>query len=165
MIVISDSTPSITLMKAARLEVLHGLFGEVLIPNAVYSEVTSNEAFKAEDDLIKKSSFLRVVNVNNYDRVDFLQRVTGLDRGESEAIIADEAKADLLLMDESAGRRVAQNMNLPMTGSVGILVRAFQSKLISKEEADKAFDMIRKNRRHISERLIRDALDIIHADD
>ena len=43
MIVVSDSTPLITLMKATKLVILHGLFGEVVIPDAVYSEVTSNE--------------------------------------------------------------------------------------------------------------------------
>ena len=167
MIVVSDSTPLITLMKAAKLEVLHGLFGEVVIPDAVYSEVTTNEEFKAEADLIKKSSFLKVVSVNDNDRVDFLQRATGLDRGESEAIIvvADKTKADLLLMDEIAGRRIAQNMKIPITGSACILVRAFQTGLISKEEADNAFDMIRKSRRHISERLIQNALSMIHARD
>ena len=79
-----------------------------------------------------------MVSVNDNDRVDFLQRATGLDRGESEAIIiADKTKADLFLMDEIAGRRIAQNMKIPITGSACILVRAFQTGLISKEEADK----------------------------
>lgn len=166
MIVVSDSTPLITLMKVASLDVLEGLFGEVLIPEAVFSEVTTNESFKAEADLIKGSSFLKVVSVKNLDRVEFLQRATGLDRGESEAIIyADETKADLILMDEAAGRKVATNMNLSMTGSVGIIVRAFQAGLITKEEADDAFDRIRGARRHISERLIQSALKIIHEDD
>ena len=32
MIVVSDTTPLISLMKAARLEVLQQLFGEVLMP-------------------------------------------------------------------------------------------------------------------------------------
>jgi predicted nucleic acid-binding protein len=162
-IVVSDSTPLISLMKADLLDLLARLFGEVLIPEAVFQEVTTNEEFKDEAEKIKKSSFIRVVKVENTDRVSFLRRVTGLDLGESEAIIfADEAKADLLLMDEVAGRKVAQNMSLPMIGTVGIIVRAFRVGIISEKDAEEVFDKLRKSRRHISERLIHDALDAIH---
>ena len=38
MIVISDTTPIISLLKAEQLEVLEALFGEVFIPEAVYEE-------------------------------------------------------------------------------------------------------------------------------
>jgi predicted nucleic acid-binding protein len=163
MIVISDSTPLITLMKADRLDLLKSLFGEVLLPEAVFAEVTSNEAFRDEADLIRGSDYIKVVKVADPDRVAFLQRVTGLDRGESEAIVyADESKADLLLMDEAAGRKVAQNMKLPMTGSVGILVRAYQGGMLTEEEIVKAFDRIRESNRHISEKLIQSALTAIH---
>ena len=162
MIVISDSTPLITLMKAAKLNILQGLFGEVRIPAAVFTELTSNKAFREEAELIENSDFIRVVRVENDERVAFLQRATGLDRGESEAIVyADEVKADLLLMDERAGRRVAQNMDLPMTGSVGILVKAFQVGLMTEQEAEAAFQRIRNTNRRVSDRLIQDALDII----
>lgn len=163
MIIVSDTTPLITLMKAERLDILHELFGEVIIPEAVFSELTGNEAFKTEADIIRNRDYIKVVKVKSESQVSFLQRVTGLDLGESEAIIyADEAKADLLLMDEAAGRRVAQNMKLPITGSTGILIRAFQSGIITKDEADDAFDRIRKANRHISEKLINMAIDIIH---
>ena len=105
MIVVSDSTPLITLMKADKLDILCDLFGEVLIPESVFSEVTTNESFKNEADLIINNEYIRVVEVRNKSQVSFLQRATGLDLGESEAIIyADEEKADLLLMDELAGR-------------------------------------------------------------
>ena len=76
-IVVSDSTPLISLMKADLLDLLAGLFGEVLIPDAVFQEVTTNEGFKDEAEKIKKSSFIRVVKVENTDRVYFLRRVTG----------------------------------------------------------------------------------------
>ena len=62
-IVVSDSTPLISLMKAELLDTLAGLFGEVLIPEAVFQEVTTNEEFQDEADQIKKSSFIHVVKV------------------------------------------------------------------------------------------------------
>ena len=163
MIVVSDSTPLITLMKAMRLDLLKGLYGEVILPDAVFREVTTNVNFSDEAELIKNSGFIKAVSVGDSSKVDYLQRVTGLDRGESEAIIyADEVKADLLLMDEIAGRKVAQNMNIPMTGSLGVLIRAYQEKLISIDEADRAISKIRSANRHISEKLLQSALRQIH---
>ncbi len=44
MIVVSDTTPIISLMKAGRLELLHKLFGTVYIPEAVYQELTENKS-------------------------------------------------------------------------------------------------------------------------
>ena len=48
-----------------------------------------------------------------------------LDNGEAEAIaLALEKEADLLLIDETDGRRIAALYDLPKTGVVGILMRA-----------------------------------------
>lgn len=38
MIVVSDTTPLVTLMKAGRLSILYSLFGEVRIPEAVFQK-------------------------------------------------------------------------------------------------------------------------------
>ncbi|MBQ9419669.1 MAG: DUF3368 domain-containing protein [Synergistaceae bacterium] len=163
MIVVSDTTPLITLMKVGRLNILHNLFGEVRLPEAVFSEATGNESFKNEANIIRNSEYIRVVKVRDKRQVEFLQRVTGLDIGESEAIIyADEVQADLLLMDEAAGRRVAQNMSLPITGTIGVLIRAFKSGIITADEADDTFARIKKANRHISEELLNKALQMIH---
>ncbi len=111
MIIVSDTTPLISLMKASQLQTLQDLFGEILIPGAVYAELTENHEFQEESEEIKRCSFIKMVSVSEHRAVDVLQRVTGLNLGESEAIIyADENKADTLLMDEAAGRRVAKSM-------------------------------------------------------
>ena len=95
--------------------------------------------------------------------VSVLQRATGLDLGESEAIVyADDNHADILLMDEASGRRVALDMGIEIMGSVGVLVTAYKGGYISASEADEAFQKIHSAKRHISERLINDALEIIH---
>ena len=163
MIVVSDSTPLITLMKAARIDLLHDLFGEIVIPEAVYQELTINSNFPDEAKTIQESKFIRIVRVEDRKTVSVLQRATGLDLGESEAIVyADDNHADILLMDEASGRRVALDMGIEIMGSVGVLVSAFKGGYISVSEAEEAFRKIQSAKRHISERLISDALEIIH---
>ncbi len=163
MIVVSDSTPVITLMKADVLFVLQPLFGEVLIPETVYQELTSNESYSEEAGLIKMSAFIKVVKVKDEKSVDVLQRATGLDRGESEAILyADENNADILLMDEEAGRKVAQNMNLPVSGSMGVLIRAYKTGILSVSDIEQALLKIEKSGRYISKSLFESIMKIIH---
>lgn len=165
MIVVSDSTPLITLMKATQLKVLHELFGEIIIPEAVHEELTINEKYVEEAKLINSSEFIRVISVEDRKSVSLLQRAAGLDLGESEAIIyAENNNADLLLVDEASGRRVAKSMGIEIMGSIGVLISAFKRGVISEEEANDAFNRIRNAKRHISEKLIKDALDVIHGE-
>ena len=50
---------------------------------------------------------------------------TTLDPGEAEAIaLALEMSADLILMDERDGRSAAERAGLPVTGVLGVLLRA-----------------------------------------
>ena len=154
MIVISDTTLIISLLKINQLELLHHLFGEVQIPDAVYEELISNAKFQKEAEKILRAEYIKKVIVEDKKSVTLLRRATGLDAGESEAIIlSDEIKADLLLMDELKGRQVAKQMGLNIMGTVGILMTAFDEELLSAEEIEQCIDVLRSNGRHISDKL------------
>ncbi|RLC13689.1 MAG: DUF3368 domain-containing protein [Deltaproteobacteria bacterium] len=66
-----------------------------------------------------------------------------MDEGESEAIaLAVCRNADLILLDESEARRIAELYNLSKTGVIGLLIRAKQEKLIDslKTELDRLME-------------------------
>lgn len=116
MIVISDTTPILSLLKAGRLDLLQKLYESVIIPEAIYNELTINPLFKDERDKIAGCPFLKVEKAENLKSVRILRDVTGLDAGESEAlIIYDEKQADLLLIDEHKGRSVARVIDNPFS--------------------------------------------------
>ena len=59
MIVISDTTPLISLMKIDQLNLLNHLFGEVQIPSAVFEELISNPRFSDESRQIRECPFIK----------------------------------------------------------------------------------------------------------
>lgn len=162
MIVISDTTPIITLLKIDRLDLLQKLFGKIIIPEAVYRELTSNSQFPDEVERITGAAYIKVVDVHDTKSVELLRRATGLDLGESEAIIyTDDSKADLLLMDEAKGRKIAQQMGLAVMGTIGILMSAYEDKIISKDEIRSYIGIMKESGRHIGENLYGKLLEMI----
>ena len=162
MIVVSDTTPIISLIKINRLDLLKELFNEVLIPDAVFRELTTNTVFTSEAQIVKSSSFLKVSAVQNHKALQLLQEVSGLDDGESEAIIlADELKDGVLVIDEKKGRKVAQKMGIPITGTVGILIQAYNEQKVSADEIRSYLTQLKNSNIRLSDSLIQQALDLL----
>ena len=160
MIVVSDTTPLIALMKASQLELLQKMFGKILLPQAVFDELTSNAKFQEEARLIENCGFLQIVASPDAKTVDILRRATGLDLGESEAIVyAESSKADILLMDERKGRRIATAMGLPIMGSIGVLMEAHTSGLLTSAEFRTSIEKMQDAGIRLSERLLQVVLD------
>ena len=154
MIVISDTTPIISLMKVDRLDLLQQLFDVVYIPMAVYRELTENEAYPREAKRVQECDFLCVEKVENEKSVAILRNLTGLDAGESEAIIlADEKQSDVLLMDENKGRQVAKKMGIAITGTIGILMQAFDEKMLTRADVEECIEHLKESGIRISEKL------------
>lgn len=154
MIVVSDTTPIISLMKAGQLELLQKLFGFVCIPKAVYRELTENKTFLEEVKIVQECEFLYVEEVDNEKSVVILQNFTGLDAWESESIIlADEKQSDVLLMDEHKGRQVAKKMGITITGTIGILTQAFDEGMLTKEDVEECIERLKESGLRISEKL------------
>ncbi len=159
MIVVSDTTPIISLLKIGRLTLLRDLFEKVCIPRAVYEELIADKRYESEALQIMQADYIEQRDVDKVSDVEFLQRVSGLDLGESEAIIlSDEITSDLLLMDEALGRNVARNMGIRVMGTIGMLRVAYQEKILTAEEVRECVDTMQSAGRYISESLYRDVL-------
>ena len=153
MIVVSDTTPLISLLKIDCIDLLEKLFGQVLIPQAVFEELTADERFKFEADQISRKQFIIVKAVHNLESVSILKRATGLDQGESEAIVlTDELNADVLLMDEAKGRAVSSQMGLKIMGTIGILMAAYEEKELTADKVKCCIEGLQNAGRHISQK-------------
>ena len=97
--IVSNSSPLISLARIGRLDLLHRLYKELHIPQAVWNEVVLKAGDQPGVAELKTTSWIKTETVSNRELVKALQR--DLDAGESEAIaLALEKKAELLLMDE-----------------------------------------------------------------
>jgi predicted nucleic acid-binding protein len=115
MIVVSDTSPITTLIQIGRVDLLHKLYGEVLIPEAVRDELSMSHR--------SLPGFFQCVAVANRRAVEKL--LEELNPGEAEAIVlAKEKNADVLLIDEIEGRDVAAREGLHFIGLVGMLDQA-----------------------------------------
>jgi predicted nucleic acid-binding protein len=133
MIVVADTGPLHYLILLDHAELLHRFYGEVVVPDAVAIELSSPSAPNAVRDWISRApSWLSVVAVET----DGVQEVTDeLDLGERAAIaLAGAIHADLLLIDEAAGRAEAKRRNLRVTGTLGVLRTAAERGLIDVPE-------------------------------
>ena len=150
MIVVSDTTPLISLLKIKRIGLLEKLFGEVVIPQAVFTELTVDIRFDEEAEVIKNEKFISVKEVSNMASVNILKRATGLDQGESEAIIlSDEIQADILLMDEAKGRKISDQMGIHIMETIGILMVAYEDDILTADEVKNCIDGLQNAGRHI----------------
>lgn len=106
MSIVANSPPLINLVRVERLELLHQLYSEITVPEAVWREVVVEGAGKAETNAVKSASWIKNKTISNKELVRALQQE--LDPGEAEAIaLAVEIGAELLLMDNHLGRETA----------------------------------------------------------
>jgi predicted nucleic acid-binding protein len=123
--VVSNTSPLLNLAAIGHLAFLQQQFERVWIPAAVHAELRVEEDLpgsQAAREAIA-AGWLRMQEVPDRALVGILER--DLDAGEAEAIaMAVHMKADLVLIDEREGRRIAKSLGLKVTGVLGILLRA-----------------------------------------
>lgn len=153
MIVVSDTTPLISLLKIDKVYLLEKLFGRIFILQAVFNELVIDKRFIEEADIIRNNSQIEVKEVGSLEAVDILRRLTGLDIGESEAIVlADELSVDVLLMDEAKGRNVSKELGHKVMGTIGIIMVAYEENLLTSEDVKECIEQLKKSGRHIGYR-------------
>ena len=129
MIVISDTLPVLNLARIGRLELLPLLYKQVLIPSAVFEELTASKPDLPPAIDFASESWLIVASANDRPRVQEFRK--NLDPGEAEAIVlAIEHRADLLLVDERRACRTATAAGITVTGLLGVVARAKRAGLV-----------------------------------
>jgi predicted nucleic acid-binding protein len=125
-VVVADTTPLNYLVLIEQVEVLYRLFGEVMIPEAVLTELRHPKAPAAVTAWLQNlPHWLRVVKVGQVD--DTIQ----LGHGENEAIsLAIEKQVSIVLMDERRGRAAAEARGLLPIGTLNILDLADERGLL-----------------------------------
>lgn len=129
MVIVSNTSPISNLAKIGQLTLLQQLYGTILIPTAVHTELLDPRAGTTIIQAVQTATYIQVQSVQNQELVDRL--LISLNIGEAEAIgLASEIQATHLLIDERLGRQTAKNLRLKVTGVLGILLAAKNQGLI-----------------------------------
>ncbi|GAB3022455.1 DUF3368 domain-containing protein [Spirosoma pulveris] len=110
--IISDTSCLILLDKIGELSLLHTVFGEIVTTQFVADEFGEILPY-----------WITIQNPTNKNSQLVLEAT--LDKGEASAIaLALETGNSLLIIDESKGRKIAKQLGLTVTGTLGVLAQA-----------------------------------------
>lgn len=126
MIVVSDTSPITALLTVGKVDLLSQLFGEVIIPPAVETELRRSHS--------QLPPWMRTQAPKSSGKAKVYAQ--SVDYGEAEAIaLAEELHADHILIDERKGRRLARQQGLPVIGLLGVILLSKRAQLIPSARA------------------------------
>ena len=118
-------------MLIGQIDLLRLLYARILVPPAVLAELKHPVAPKpVQDWAVDAPDWVEVLSPKS-------SRILGqLDLGESEAIaLATEVHADVVLIDEQAGRQEAVRRGLRVAGTLSVLDEAERAGLVNFDVA------------------------------
>ena len=138
---ICNSGPLIYLAKLNRLDLLASMYGSVLIPRAVYDEVVVLGRERGHADALTIQLFLRQqrwpISVVAPETMAAYQPPVTLDPGELEVLaLAKTVDDPLVLLDDDTARKEARRLGLRVRGTLGVLVQARRTDLITLSQAE-----------------------------
>lgn len=139
-VVVADSSPVNYLVLIGQIEILQQLYSGILLPSAVFYELTAPAAPRPVSDWVRKHpSWVKiqetVPELSIFSKLDPFD----LDAGEKAALaLALDARDALLLIDEAMGRSAAARLGIAHTGTLGILLDAARANLLDLRAAMEA---------------------------
>jgi len=118
MIVVADTSPLNYLVVTGYDHLLPKLFDSIFIPPAVFDEL--NDPSAPEPVLRWVDALPGWVHIQPV--VGVVPPIESLGKGKAEGIaLAEELKADLILIDDAEAREQAEKRSLTVTGTLGVL--------------------------------------------
>ncbi len=110
--IISDTSCFILLTNIGELEILHKVYGQI---------TTTSEIAAEYSDILP--DWVEIRNVTDKYKQQLLE--LQIDKGESSAIaLALETPESTLIIDDYKARRIAENLHLAYTGTIGVIIKA-----------------------------------------
>lgn len=147
-VAVADASPLIAFQQIGQLQfqLLRTAFGELTVPPAVAREILPS---------VPPAPW--IVKRRLTQSIAPLVLRANLGAGESEALsLAVEIRADLLFVDERAGRRVAAALGLSVLGTLGVLLAAKRTGHIA--EVRPLVDELLRQGFWVAPRLVKQAL-------
>jgi len=117
--IIADTSCFILLSKIEKLDILKYLYGNVNVTREI-----ANEYNKKFPDWVK------IHSVSETLRQEILE--IQVDKGEASAIaLAMEIKDSVLILDDYKARKIAETLNLKVTGTIGVIIKAKHTGVIN----------------------------------
>lgn len=101
------------------------LYGNIVVPQAIYDEITRKEEGR---QLFQENNWITVQEVKIKQTIAVLKSF--VDIGEAEAIALSVELKKPLLIDDKKGREIAKSMNISVQGSLGALAKAKKEGVI-----------------------------------
>jgi len=159
--VVCDSSPLVYLSKLQQFRLLRLIYDAVLVPPAVWHEVTVGGQGLAESENLKTAvaeGWMRVETPSAAGN-QAANLPPSLGRGEVEAIMLACEKGAVLVTDDGLGRSLAVSLGLQVTGTVGVLIQAKRQGHLSSIRP--LMDQLRLGTNfRMSEPLYRKAMDV-----
>jgi len=131
MIVFSNTTPFIALASIRQLDLLPKLFGKIHVVTEVIEECAEGGHIIVPD----LKSLPWVIEVSSTEEIT-IGILLELDKGEKHTLqMAKAMQADKVIIDEKIGRDVAEYLELEVTGTLGVLLKAKQNGWIDSFSA------------------------------
>lgn len=132
--VVSDASPLILLAKIGRLELLKRLYSKVFIPREVENEVARRKASPITSEIIE--GWIKVEDVELSSEVKEIGGNLGLHEGEMYALsLALHANIKEILVDDKLARVAARIIGLRAIGCLGIIMKAYETGIITRSES------------------------------
>ena len=114
-----------------QLHLLQQLYSEIVLPQAVYQEVVEEGRHRPGFSEVLDADWISTKDVSNENLSKVL--AMNLGKGEAEAIaLATDLEAELLLIDERKGRKIASKLGIDVVGVLGVLVEAKHKGLVDE---------------------------------
>jgi uncharacterized protein len=156
-IVVSNASPLIILTKIGQLELLKDLYGGVTVPAEVHAEIVPPGVDLPGAKQLAQATWLDIRRLSSPEALGAAQTQFSLARGELSAILlAEELRADLILLDERAARRMAQSRGLRVRGCVGILETAYRTGRLT--DLRQAYAQFLEQRVYLDKRILNTSL-------